>query len=334
LFANRQQGNGKRSAKDRVMTRKVFNDRFESMTALAVPRLLLAFLLLGSVPRATARADDDKKPDPIRETVAEIPDSELDALEKNLKSDSGYKWKLLEGDLKKAAELAIAAQKHNPAETELWAGLLGSIFAEEQRQAQNLPPKERTARYAGALQYLEDYSPLLQLEMRRRPADQFLRFEQDTLNGNLAVAALEAGQLTLANALAVLILEGNTNRTEWTYGNKIYDANTILGRVALRKGDRESAVKYLLESGKTPGSPQLNSIGPNFALDRELLEAGEKKAVLQHLDQVGQFWGNPNREDAAPQAIRQKMDADHARLLARWRKTIEAGRVPVDPKWK
>jgi hypothetical protein len=304
------------------------------MTPTGIRQLTFVLLVICATQRVSARSDDGKKTDLPNETAFKIPAAELDALEQNLKTDSGYKWKLLEGDLKRTAALAIAAQKRKPAETEMWAGLLGSVFSEDQHQSQNLAPKERQERYASALKYLEEFSPLLQSEIRRRPDDPFLKFEQDVLNDNLSVAALEAGHLDLATALAQAILEGNTNRTEWSYGNKIFNANTVLGRVALRKGDRESAVKYLLESGRTPGSPQLNSIGPTFVLDRELLEIGQKTAVLQHLDLVGQFWGNPNREDAAPAAIRQKMDADHARLLARWRKSIEAGRTPADPKWK
>jgi hypothetical protein len=48
-------------------------------------------------------------------------------------------------------------------------------------------------------------------------------------------------------------------RSDWNYGNAVHKANLALGRVALRDGDIEQAKHYLIEAGKTPGSPQLNS---------------------------------------------------------------------------
>src|SRR5581483_10104342 len=133
---------------------------------------------------------------------------------------------------------------------------------------------------------------------------------------------------------AQAILDGNTNHTAWTYGNQIYYANSVLGRVALRKGDKQAAITYLMASGQTPGSPQLNSIGPTFVLNRELLEAGEKAAVLQHLDLVGRFWANSNSKgvDETTSPIKQRMIADHARQLAVWKRLIESGHTPTDQK--
>lgn len=55
-------------------------------------------------------------------------------------------------------------------------------------------------------------------------------------------------------------------RTNWNYGNAIHDGHMVLGRVALRRGDIEAAKRELLEAGKTPESPQLNSLGPNRSL--------------------------------------------------------------------
>ena len=69
-----------------------------------------------------------------------------------------------------------------------------------------------------------------------------------------------------------------------------------------------------MASGKTPGSPQLNSFGPDFMLDRELLEKGERAAVLAHLELVGKFWGSPRQNDKLG------VNADNAALLAKWKK--------------
>lgn len=79
-------------------------------------------------------------------------------------------------------------------------------------------------------------------------------------------------------------------RSDWNYGNAVHKANLALGRLALRDGDIEQAKHYLVEAGKTPGSPQLNSFGPNMLLAKELLEKGETATVLAYLDLCAKFW--------------------------------------------
>jgi hypothetical protein len=58
----------------------------------------------------------------------------------------------------------------------------------------------------------------------------------------------------------------------------------------LRTGDTEGAKKFLLEAGRTPGSPQLDSFGPNMTLAKELLGKGERSAVLEYFGLCGKFW--------------------------------------------
>jgi len=77
---------------------------------------------------------------------------------------------------------------------------------------------------------------------------------------------------------------------DWNYGNAIHDGNMVLGRLALVYGDPEEAKRRLLEAGKTPGSPQLNSFGPNMSLARDLLVAGEGEVVIEYLKQCLEFW--------------------------------------------
>jgi hypothetical protein len=43
-------------------------------------------------------------------------------------------------------------------------------------------------------------------------------------------------------------------------------------------------------SGNTPGSPQLNSFGPDMTLAKELLELGEQEAVMAYLKACSIFW--------------------------------------------
>jgi len=68
----------------------------------------------------------------------------------------------------------------------------------------------------------------------------------------------------------------------------------VLGQVALREGDIEGAERYLLASGATPGSPQLDTFGPNMLLAKELLEAGRTEAVLEYFERCAEFWEMSN----------------------------------------
>ncbi|MFB3114725.1 MAG: RNA polymerase subunit sigma-24, partial [Nitrospirales bacterium] len=62
------------------------------------------------------------------------------------------------------------------------------------------------------------------------------------------------------------------------------------GRLELLDGNLEKAKDYLIESGKTPGSPQLNSFGPNMSLARDLIKKGEEQVVFEYFNLCRQFW--------------------------------------------
>ena len=97
---------------------------------------------------------------------------------------------------------------------------------------------------------------------------------------------------------------------DWNYGNAIQDGNLVLGRIALRQGKTEEAKQSLLEAGKSPGSPQMDSFGPNMSLARDLVEKGERETVLQYFELCRKFW---------------KMGQDH---LDQWTKEVRAGQMP------
>lgn len=106
-----------------------------------------------------------------------------------------------------------------------------------------------------------------------------------------AKAAVELGQHEKAKSYASELLELAPSFPEnWNYGNAVHDGHMVLGRVALAHGDVKSASDELRAAGASPGSPQLNSFGPNMSLAKELLEAGEKQVVLDYFEQVGAFW--------------------------------------------
>jgi len=83
----------------------------------------------------------------------------------------------------------------------------------------------------------------------------------------------------------------------WNYGNAIYDSHMVLGRVALLNNDIETAKDHLFLAVKTPGSPQLDSFGPNMSLANDLLEKGYQEPVIEFLNQCKRFWYDHKKVD-------------------------------------
>lgn len=108
--------------------------------------------------------------------------------------------------------------------------------------------------------------------------------------GSLATSAFDAGETSKAQQYASeLLVSAQQFKSDWNYGNALHKGNIILGRVALQKGNIAGAKEHLLTAGQTPGSPQLNSFGPNMTLAKELLEKGEREVVLTYLESCGKF---------------------------------------------
>ena len=97
---------------------------------------------------------------------------------------------------------------------------------------------------------------------------------------------------------------------DWNYGNAVQDANLVLGRIAVQEGRVEEAKRLLLEAGKSPGSPQMDSFGPNMSLAKDLLEKGERDVVFQYFELCRKFW---------------KMDRGK---LDQWTQDVKGGKVP------
>ena len=116
---------------------------------------------------------------------------------------------------------------------------------------------------------------------------------------------IEARKLALELEQLIPDFKGN-----WNYGNAIQDVNLILGRLALRAGDLDKAKEHLLAAGRSPGSPQMNSFGPNMSLAQDLLKNGEKATVLEYFKLCRVFW---------------KLEEGR---LDRWTKEVEAGKIP------
>jgi tetratricopeptide (TPR) repeat protein len=122
----------------------------------------------------------------------------------------------------------------------------------------------------------------------RTPLDRFYAL------GPAAKLRAAAGDMASAQAMATELLALTPNFTaNWNYGNAIHDAHVVAGRVAVQRGDLAAARTHLAAAGATPGSPQLNSFGPNMTLARDLLARGERDAVLRYFDACAKFWDAP-----------------------------------------
>ena len=113
--------------------------------------------------------------------------------------------------------------------------------------------------------------------------------------GDAGMWALHQNQLDEAAALGEeLLRDAEKYPKSWNYGNAVHKGHLILGRVALRRNDVVEARRRLLLAGQTPGSPQLDSFGPNMTLAEELLQRGEKQVVLDYFDLCAKFWKMDN----------------------------------------
>lgn len=107
-----------------------------------------------------------------------------------------------------------------------------------------------------------------------------------------AMRKVNAGADAMARRYAeeLLRLAMLNYRDDGLYGNAVHKAHIVLGRVALREGNVSQAKGHLLQAGQTPGSPQLDSAGPNMTLARDLLLAGEREGVLDYFALCSEFW--------------------------------------------
>jgi tetratricopeptide (TPR) repeat protein len=131
---------------------------------------------------------------------------------------------------------------------------------------------------------------------------------RDPLLQSLAKVALAANRPKKAKEYAEKML--SQSGAGWNYGNNIHHGNIILGRIALTLDDIEESKERLIKAGKTPGSPQLNSFGPNMTLAKELLQKGETDVVLKYIELCSKFW---------------KMGKDR---LDEWSVVVKDGKIP------
>jgi len=123
-----------------------------------------------------------------------------------------------------------------------------------------------------------------------------------------AKAAIEANEVGKARQFATTALAQAGSRNDNTTGQTIHDSHVVLGRVALRTGNVAEAKAQLQQAAHVTGGGTLTSFGPNMSLAKELLERGERDAVVQYLEACEAFWPN--------------------RMLSQWIQTITRGGTP------
>jgi hypothetical protein len=103
-------------------------------------------------------------------------------------------------------------------------------------------------------------------------------------------------------------------RQDREYGNATHDANLTLGRIAVRDGRLDDAKRYLVESVRAPSARQMD-YGPSMSLAKDLLDKGEKQAVLDYFALCKKFWSN-GRLDEWSQQVKDGKVPDFGRNLA------------------
>lgn len=178
-------------------------------------------------------------------------------------------------DSQRSEKLLLQGQKLEPNNPD-WAMRLGHLYA---LRSMGPDTTVKTASTAEALRSYEQGLSSLKGDAR------FYALEET------AKAAFVAGDFTKAHQYAEELLQTAPQYTkDWNYGNAVYSGNSVLGQVALAQGDVPSAKNFLLAAGDSPGSPQLNSFGPDLTLARQLLGKGEKDAVITFLGKIAKFW--------------------------------------------
>ena len=134
--------------------------------------------------------------------------------------------------------------------------------------------------------------------------------DRETLLEDLAKVAFEAGRHDKARQYAEDMLRDAQAGMGWNYGNRVHHGNLVLGRIALAEGNVKAAKFRLTAAGNTPGSPQLDSFGPNMTLAKDFLERGERDVVLKYFRLCSRFW-----------------DMDFGKL-EEWAGLVKEGKIP------
>lgn len=106
-----------------------------------------------------------------------------------------------------------------------------------------------------------------------------------------AFGAFDLAKFAEAEAIARKAIQvASSFEDNWNFGNATFAGHTVLGLLALQRGNVEQAIQELHASAKNRGSPQLGSFGPTMRLAKELLLQGRSEEVIAFLHQCLAFW--------------------------------------------
>ncbi len=269
----------------------------------------------------------------LNNTILNMSDDELIVLEQKLESeDPTFRFNFVSGN---DVSFFLAAQKRRP-QSFIWIDLINMHFAGERYNARQLEiENERKILFENALQYLNESLKTLE-NVTLTDSNDIIKREYNLYLGilkeDLAFAALGAGELDITKQIAKEMLINNVDTLSFNFGNTIHNANTLLGRIALRENHLQQAKEYLIKSIEGPTSAQLISFGPSYILAKELLELGEKDIVLNYLDLVSSLWTHPEQINSSD-TRRIAADQKKTELLNKWKEEIKSGKIPNDPPW-
>jgi hypothetical protein len=246
----------------------------------------------------------------LQKAISSVKDSELDELEAKLKAAAQYKMNLLESGRHSVIPVLLAGVKRRPKVGAYLGGLMRA-FRSEESAAENLDPEQRKEHYLYPLTYLQEAAYCLQpTAPDQQGNDPLLALSYRFLVDSSAHAALEAGALIMAKGIS----QGIVNAHIGDDSAVRLQHTTILGRIALRQNDLESAKRHLLDSVPKSSSTGESFYMPTFALARELLEKEQKEIVIKYLELIAPLWKNPK--------------------IPKWKEEIRSGKIPSDGEWR
>jgi hypothetical protein len=156
-----------------------------------------------------------------------------------------------------------------------WATRLAAALA---RRVKALSAPERTSAGQIALADIE--------KLYRASAD----IDKLQILETVADLALWIGDIPKTEHYASELLDQATRPALHGGDSEIHKAHTLLGVVALTRGDQEGAKGHLLSSGRSGKSCTLYSFGPSMMLANALLDLGETEVVVEYLRLCAKFW--------------------------------------------
>jgi tetratricopeptide (TPR) repeat protein len=145
-------------------------------------------------------------------------------------------------------------------------------------QTQTLNPTAATEKYSAAIAILD------------KEATGDSRFEA---LANYVNAAINAERFEEAERSAKDILhEAHAVKPAVDGGYALHEAHSLLGLLALKKGNFALAKEHFRQAAQVPTSPRLRALGPNMSLAKALLEKGDCDDVLDYLQSISKLWND------------------------------------------